>query len=479
MPETKRNVAFPPVTEGVIRTAAIRDAIAPKNSVQDCVNLNHDSLGSATGRLGITDYTGAIPDGGVQTIISLGTLVKKTTGLFRLIAQQNADIYAWNGSTWSSSLKTFVNNARVRYAEFLGLTYMVNGNANDTISTYDGSTVGVMNIGTLTKGDYLCVYQGRMWLADNSTDRVYYTDIVDPSGNVPITGGVQYISTLSPQDGQSISGMVQVPRALLVFKQNEIFRVYSPSSVDPYPAYLVGTYSNESIVTAKDGIYFHHPTGFYKFNYNTQPQDLSQRIIDFVQAIIPSNYDKVEGWADYNHVYWKVGDVTIGNRFYKNAVYRYTISTQIWTIYSYGHTLQCTTLYDDGSQIVEIVGTEIGVAGQINNGFNDLGKEIFCEQTGRWLSFLPTFANLQEVTGVTVLHENCEGMNVNFETDKEGNWLPQALALKDSYADPFPGVSTPSFNRIRYRFYGSYNKSLPVFENIEFTVVDIQGTKEN
>ena len=80
-----------------------------------------------------------------------------------------------------------------------------------------------------------------------------------------------FIEKFSPQDGESITGLIRVPRALLLFKQNHIYRIYSATNIDPYPAYNVGTYSQESIVQTKDGVYFHHPSGFYHFSYDSQP----------------------------------------------------------------------------------------------------------------------------------------------------------------------------------------------------------------
>lgn len=477
----KVNVKIPNPTEGLIRSAAISEAVAPQNSMQDIVNFHCDSMGVLTGRPGLSDYTGGFPTTGV--IISLGTLVNNPSNLHRLVAQIGLVLYAWNGSSWTS-IKTFVNSGKARFTQFIKLLYIINGSGNDTISTYDGSAVGSTNIGTLTKGDYIASYQGRVWLADKSTDRVYYTDIVDPSGNIPTVGGVQYISTLSPQDGQSITALVVVPRALLVFKQNEIFRVYSPTNIDPYPSYYVGTFSQESCVNAIDGLYFHHPTGFYKFNYNGQPQKISQRIVDFLDNVARENYDNVFGWSDMDHVYWYIFDVIIKGRLYKNVTCRYTISTQVWTIYSYGVTMNCSVLYDDGSDLINIGGVSTGVTAGINIGTDDLNLPIFCEATSRYMSFQETFANLQSIKGATVIHQNCAGMKVDFQYDKEDVKFDSSptniLALKDDYADVFPNLGTKSFNRFRYRISGSYKgETIPVFETVEMTQVVIEGYKKN
>lgn len=479
-------IKFQNPTEGVVRAAAIADPVAQPNSVQEAINLNFDSMGVAIGRPGLTQY--AVSPSGSNPILSYAAWLQNATTNRQLLAQQLNVIYAYITGSWVSKRTVTSTTNKARYAQFLNRTYMVNGNngaGGDICAVYDGSAFSAIDatyLGDLIniKGDCIQAgFDGRIWIADASTDKLYYTNIVQPNGTFTTTGTPQFISNLSPQDGQSITALFRVSRALLVFKQNEIFRVYSASSLDPYPAYYVGTYSQESVIQGVDGVYFHHPTGFYKFQYDGQPQNISRRIIDFVQGISRTNYDKIISWKDADHIYWGVGNVTVKNRTYNNCVFRYTISSNVWTIYSYSKSLTAAIVYDDGTNILPLAGTSLGITTQTDLGFSDLGDEIFCEMTSRWVTFFGLASILAAITGATAVHQNCGGMKVDFQYDKEENKFNPVMALTDEYANVFPNIITSDFNRIRYRFSGSYSKALPVFETVEILQLQEQGYKQN
>ncbi len=141
---------------------------------------------------------------------------------------------------------------------------MVNG--VDALQCSSGSTfsaeVGFVPATVMPVGHFIQAgFDGRLWIGNKDTDALYFSDIVQfavPSTYTITYTATNFIETLSSQDGESMTGLFRVPRALLVFKQNHIYRVYNSENIDPYPAYNVGTYSQESIVQAKDGLYFHH-----------------------------------------------------------------------------------------------------------------------------------------------------------------------------------------------------------------------------
>src|SRR5690606_2139719 len=128
---------------------------------------------------------------------------------------------------------------------------------------------------------------------------------------------------------------------------------YGATSLDAYPAYNVGTFSQESIVETKTGIFFHHSSGFYQFDYGSQPVEISRRIIDFVQAIPRAAHADITGvYAGFDAVAWSVGQVTVEGVVYANCVLRYTISTQVWTVYDYpGIIIPANIYYDDGTNL--------------------------------------------------------------------------------------------------------------------------------
>ncbi len=477
------NLKIPNPTEGIIRAAAIADPVSQENSVQEAVNFHFDSMGVMTGRPGLTQYAD-VPSTS-NPILSYGAWSQNATSNRKLLAQQGTAIYALSAGTWSSVRSGLVANNKARYAQYLNLTYMINGYNGDAIQSFNGTTFSATNVGSFAanlssgKGDFINAgFEGRIWIVDRSLDRLYYSDVVSPTG--VITGGTEYIERLSPQDGQSITGLMQVDRALLVFKQNSIFRVYSASSVDPYPAYYLGTYSQESIIKTEDGVFFHHPTGFYKFVYGAQPQNISRRIIDFVENILRVNYEQITGWSDQDHIYWSCGDITIKGKLYRNCVCRYTMSTNVWTIYSYANTITATIIYDDGTSILPLVGTNLGITARTDIGTSDMGSKIFVEGISRWITFSTTASPQKQITGAAAIHQNCAGMKVDFQFDKDDpNKFQTVMTLKDNYADPFPNIDVKDFSRMRYRISGSYDTTVPVFETIEILKLVTKGPKNN
>ena len=56
---------------------------------------------------------------------------------------------------------------------------------------------------------------------------------------------------------------------------------------------------------------------------------------------------------------------------------RYTLSTQIWTIYDFADTnITALIRYDDGTTIEQIAGTSTGLVGKLDSGKTDFGNAI-------------------------------------------------------------------------------------------------------
>ena len=336
-----KDVKIPYPTEGVIRSSQLSDTVCPENSVQLAINMHFERIGSMTTRLGIATYATTL-GGSVTAFGSLNIL----GGAKRLFGQVAKDISVWNGSTWTS-VRTATVTTKARFSQFLNRTWMVNGNAGDVPKTSNGGAFDTTDVpATFPKADFISAgFDGRVWVADASKDILYYTDIVQSTDGTtyvtPLTFDIttNFLAKFSPQDGESITGLFRVPKALLLFKQNHIYRIYGIGSdnvgnVDPYPAYNVGTFSQESIVQGKDGIYFHHSSGFYRFAYNSQPTEISRRVNDFIKAIPRTAYENVVGVYDgADAVKWSVGPLTVEGVTYTNCQMRYTLSTQVWTIY--------------------------------------------------------------------------------------------------------------------------------------------------
>ena len=480
--DNTENIKIPYPTEGMIRSAQLNDTVTPESSVQLALNMNFDRVGAWQTRPGAQTLYATR----TGSITSFGTL-NISGGVKKLFSQVGTDISVWTGAAWSS-VRTCTVTAKARFSQWLNRTYMVNG--TDALQCSSGSTftaeAGFVPATVMPVGHFIQAgFDGRIWIGNKDTDALYFSNIVQftPPSTYSITyTATNFIQTLSSQDGESMTGLFRVPRALLVFKQNHIYRVYNSANIDPYPAYNVGTYSQESIVQAKDGIYFHHSSGFYKFNYDGQPTEISKRIVDEVKAIPRSAYENVVGIYDgYDAIKWSIGAVTIEGVAYTNLQMRYTISTQVWTIYDFpGNGITALVIFDDGTNIYQVVGTAQGRVGQLDAGNDDFGIAIQYDFIDRWRSFTEMYAKAKSISGMMVSSLNGGGSEFQYQIQDSGvNEWKEIETLKEDYASLFPNVSTDDFNIIRFRLKGQTSGTQIVFCGIEILSMNIKGYDEN
>lgn len=545
------DLQLPYPIEGLIQETQMADEVAPEQSDAVAVNIVYDRIGARMTRLGITAFAPTIP-ATVGPILTLGSFSQNSSGVRQLLAQKANFTYALVAGAWVLRRTVTSTVNKNRYSQFLDRVYTVNGNAaagGDPIQTYDGTTYSATNVGSLPPGDFVQAgFEGRVWVGDAATDRLYFSNIVTLGGvittslvigftptagvilvNETITGGTsgatatvtsnqdnrllvsnvtgtfvvgetitgsisaatgtitsvssQYIEKLSPQDGESMTALHRVPRALLVFKQNHIYRVYAATALDPYPAYNVGTYSQESVVEAKDGLYFHHSSGFYKFQYDGQPQEISRRIKGYVNAIPRTYYEKVQGAYDgKDAIVWSIGPVTVNGVTYSNCQVRYTLSTQVWTTYDLaeGRTPLSMLLYDAGTVVAQLVGTTQGNVYQMETGTTDAGSDIYFDIITRWASFTKLWGHVKSVDGFIQNAQNAAGVNIQCQIDKDGEstWTDIGTLAED-FTSIFPDFSSEDFNRIRFRITGTTNGAQMIFNGTELVGLTDKGYPRN
>lgn len=256
-----------------------------------------------------------------------------------------------------------------------------------------------------------------------------------------------------------------------------MYRVYSIAETEPDPAINVGTYSQESVVEAKDGVYFHHPSGFYKYS-GGGVQEISKPIVDIIKSITLTNYTKVCGRKeDEDHITWDVGSVTYNGVTYSNMSVRYTISTQTWTHYQYPTQFLVGCDYNDGSTLYRVVGDNNGNVFKINTGNTDNTSEIFYSLIHKWMtgdSFLSTQKNLNKIL---FSHKGGSGTKVQYqmENDLTNNWTK---SLKTPLKETDTGFDDAlKSKKIRFRLAGS-SKGEP-FEYKGFEIIKQQDSVEN
>ncbi len=411
-----------------------------------------------------------------------------------LYAGAGTKVYNTSSTTWVQRRAGLAQVSKPRYAQYLNYIWMVNGNSmigGDPIATSNGGNFGTDLVpANFPGGDFIQAgFEGRVWVANKTTGVIYYTDIVQfiPPATYVLTynSSVNFISQLTPQSGQEITAMYTVPRALLVFTEDSIFRIYGATSVDAYPAYNVGTFSQESIIETKTGIFFHHSSGFYQFDYGSQPVEVSRRIIDFVKAIPRSYYSSIEGvWDGFDNVEWAVGPVTVEGVTFTNCVLRYTISTQVWTVYDYPvNIITAMIYYDDGTTINHLMGTSAaagGKTGALDTGVTDFGVGFYYEFIDRWRSFTEFYYQIKQISGISVYSENAAGANLSYQVQKSGPnaWEPLDTVTEENNS-LFPNAQTEDFDVLRLRLAGN-TKGVPiVVHGIELLSLNIKGQDEN
>jgi hypothetical protein len=217
----------------------------------------------------------------------------------------------------------------------------------------------------------------------------------------------------------------------------------------------VGTYSQESIVDAKDGIYYHHSSGFYKYVDGGQQLEISKPIDDIVKAIPRSCWENVCGWCDEDHIYWSIGDITLDGITYNNFVVAYTISTQIWTTSSYAVEIRSASPYDNGTTRVLTVGDNTGYVYTFNSGTSDNGTPIHFDLQTHWIYFSQLKSDNKSFTEMAVNHENAEGSQISYmiDKDKDSTWRPLGQINRELY--DIKKVNAKNFSRIKFRIAGN------------------------
>jgi hypothetical protein len=407
-----------------------------------------------------------------------------------LYAGSGDSVFNTTDGTWTSRRSGLAEVSKPRFSQFLNRIWMVNGNeqiGGDPVTTSTGGSFSTDLVPTgFPPGDFIHAgFEGRVWVANKTLGVIYYTDIVQftppATYSLSFNPSVNFISNIAPQTGQTITALYRVPRALLVFTEDSITRIYGATSVDAYPAYNVGTFSQESIIETKTGIFFHHSSGFYQFDYGSQPVEISRRIIDFVKAIPRANYEDITGVYDgYDAVEWSVGAVTVEGVSYTNAYLRYTISTQVWTVYDYGFETTAMIFYDDGTDLNHLVGTSLGKTGALDSGDTDFDQPFYWELIDRWRSFTDMYYQVKSISGFNVYSENAAGANLSYQIQKSGPnvWVPLGTVTNENQS-LLPNSSTSDFDVLRLRIAGSSSGPRIVIHGIEITQLTIKGQDQN
>lgn len=471
------DIKFEPITEGVIPDGVTSHYVAPKAAVENAENFHNDTLGVMTFRQPL--YTSFVPG---ATDYWSGVLFDRGASGSMYIYYQTGTSLCYEDPMIPSGITTFTTvfpaGYTTRFSIIQGTLLMTTGSTAQ-IKYTDGisapaniaGVTGVPSVDLINAG-----FVGRIWYADStsSNNRLYYTDVIPAAGVASTTGTSQYL-TINAGNGDVLSGLVQGQQTMFVFTRNSVFRVYNTQNQDSVPCATVGALTQESIVTASDGIYFYHPSGFYKLSENGSAQCISNRIATIIPNPGKISAETCKSFSYGDHVYFSFeasfpnGSSTATG----TLLYRYTISTQVWTIYKFfkvSTKVAVAAIKRNGRIVTMLMGNTSEANARFASNFyeftgdgsqssttpiDDNGTtQIIGSYNTHWEDF-GAEGHLKKINGISFPQNNAAGFDVSYQidTDNADHWTP--IGRMDSRAvTVFKDFVSRPFNRIKFRVMG-------------------------
>ena len=293
---------------GVIRESEVDSDLLPEQAVVEAVNVSFDRKGTMTVRPGLTILGSQMGSGSATFGLFSASFNNTSAGTLLATGSDgpNNDVYVFTEATnaWTKSKLDDTAGAKTRFTVFTNRVIAVNRSnplafwaaTSDTTWIASGNPINAHQL-TVQGGlaanivpEVIETFKSKVYIAGDSTnpDRLYYSSVISSASNITWTPSTDFID-IQPSDGENITALKRYSLTLLIFKPNYIYRYHGIEGLDPDPLINVGTRSQESVVVAKDGCYFHHDSGFYKYA-GGMPQEISRPISDIVDAIPKSSY---------------------------------------------------------------------------------------------------------------------------------------------------------------------------------------------
>lgn len=489
-----KNVQLKPIASGVIFEDILSHYISPDDSISYVENFQNDTVGTLTSRQPFVPVSGVVPSSPVTGYV-VNNLVNqdKTLVYWKQVNRDLCqDTLITSGS--QTTYGTFYNQSTIRdrFDVIQNTLLLTNYGSASAVYTHTGNTTTPAALDTKfpTSCNIISAgFVGRVWGTGETiaSCNLYYSDVIPSAGILSLTTAAQQFLRINANNGDYITALVRTQEVLYVFTNNGIFRVFSTQSLDNASISSVGTPCQEAVVKTKAGIFFYHYSGIYQLNSGGAPQEISRVIYPLFERVPSSGHKNVFGWFDEDHAYWYLGELTgmTLNRYY---IIRYTISTNVWTIYStltplsYGYSCYLTefgstetaqtknwyplTVVFSSSKVATFnVDIPLALQTDFMGDFGTSGNEsanVPLEMISKWYTF--SLENkIKFIDGLSVASDGAAGFNIEFKLDKNSNpWLPIGK-LSDSYVTLFRDWQSGYFNRIKFRVTGaSYGQKISV-----------------
>ena len=463
--------------DGIITDEAVSDSQMPGTGVRLGINVNFDRRGAIQGRPGMTALNGQIiaskPCLGLHNALFSNSSYNQL--LVVLSDGTNNDVYYKNGASWTKTLEDDTKDLKTRFITFLDRVIRVNG--TDTAQAWDGNagawsqyagtSAGNLNLDDMDSYKFNLIegFKLRLYAAGDSNfpDRLYYSSVVTATRYITWTPATDWVD-VNPNDGDNLTAIKRFGLNLLIFKSNFLYRYRGIADMDPEPLISVGTHSQESVVSTKVGVFFHHPGSSAIYLYTGgYPNEVSLPISPFLSAVTYANYDDIVGWSDSDHVYFSIGDVTVGGVAFTNIVLRRTLSSEVWAIYSTGSEIKKASSYNSGSVISTVVGDDDGYVLTFNSGTTDNGSPIHYKIITKWYE-LGALSNTFALRKMAALCDKAQASFLYCQMDEtDGRWIP--LGELKKYLNIIKKEVVG--HRIRFKLTGSSRVEPFIFNGIE------------
>ena len=459
------------------RIGNISNSLLPPGSVTTAKNMHFDKLGLAKLRSGTTLIGSQISNN--YTCLGLYYLQGSNSQLLAVFSDgTNNDVYYNNAGTWTkiTGLTDQTKDLKTRFTTFLDQVIVVNG--TDIAEAWFGTGTADQSIGTSANDlnlddmdSYKCnlieSFKARVYMAGNSTnpDRLFFSKVVSTTPHITWAPTTDYVD-VGANDGSNITALKKYAYDLLVFKTKFLYRYRGSAGVDPEPLINIGTPSQEAVVEGKKGVYYFSsdPVGIYVYT-GGQPVEISRAVSDFLEAIPSTYFTTVNGFteADGDHINFNIGDVTVSGVAWVNVVLRYTISSQVWTVYSYPNELRRGVIWDNATNNVAVVGDSDGNVMTFNSGLTDNGTNIEYDLITRYYE-LGALSESNAINKLSGICEDAQGSALSFQIDDKEKWNP--MGQLRNYVTIFKNTNIKG-HRVRFKLFGTSSVASFTFEGLE------------
>lgn len=382
---------------------AVNDYLTPDTAPRIMENLYNDEFddnqyGNIRGRKGITQVGNQITASksalGIHSALMGGGVSgsDKLVVFMNDVSDTNSHAYYLNSSTFTeiNAATTWTQGKKVRMTTFLNYIIAVNG--SDTVRSWSGDPtvnwgttyVASAPVGSLIIEAFDQVHIGGVDII-NKRSSLFSSSIVS-GGSINFSGGGTELP-INPDDGDYMTAL-DFNNELLIYKNGGM---YKWNGIQTFADLLisVGCPTQECVTTTNGttifiGINKEH-LGLYEYR-GEYPNEISRPIRNIVSALNLANKENWCVWADSDHAYISVGDLTVGDLTFDNTVLRWCLSKGTWSIYTMGTeltnrvtTAQMGTIrfQSSGTRTI-VVSDNNGKLYNWNEGYTDNGTPIFC-----------------------------------------------------------------------------------------------------